>query len=87
MSIASFRLQPNIEYLLKKLSKKLDSSKNYLINQTVKEYVERQAMEDIHWADTLLSLKSVQTGKTVPGDQVISWLKSWGTDKELPKPE
>ena len=87
MGITSIRLQPDIEDPLKKLSKKLDRSKNYLINQAVKEYVERQAMEDIRWADTLPALKSVQTGKTVPGDQVISWLKSWGTDKELPKPE
>ena len=87
MSVASIRLQPNIEYLLKNLSKKMDRSKNYLINQAVKEYVERQAMEDICWADTLAALKSVQTGKTIPGDQVISWLGSWGTDRELRKPE
>ena len=77
MSVTSIRLQPNIEYLLKKLSRKLDRSKKYLINQAVKEYVERQAMEDIRWADTLAALKSVQTGKTIPGDQVISWLGSW----------
>ena len=87
MSVTSIRLQPNIEYLLKKLSRKLDRSKKYLINQAVKEYVERQAMEDIRWADTLAALKSVQTGKTIPGDQVISWLGSWGTDRELRKPE
>ena len=87
MSVASIRPQPNTEYLLKKLSKRLDGSKKYLINQAVKEYVERQSMEDIRWADTLAALKSVQTGKTIPGDQVISWLGSWGTDRQLRKPE
>ena len=39
MSVASIRLQPNIEGLLKKLSKKWDESKKYLIDQAVKEYV------------------------------------------------
>ena len=87
MSITSIRLQPEIEEPLKNLSKKLDRSKNYLINQAVKEYIERQVMEDLRWADTLLALKSVETGKTIPGDQVIAWLESLGTDKELPKPE
>ncbi len=86
MSVTSIRLQPEIEEPLKKLSEKLDRSRNYLINQAVKEYVERQVMEDLRWADTLSALKSVDAGKTIPGDQVISWLESWGTDKELPKP-
>ena len=86
MSVTSIRLQPEIEEPLKKLSEKLDRSRNYLINQAVKEYVERQVMEDLRWADTLSALKSVEAGKTIPGDQVISWLESWGTDKELPKP-
>lgn len=87
MSVTSVRLQPEIEEPLKKLSIKLDRSRNYLINQAVREYVERQVMEDLRWMDTLSALKSVQAGKTIPGDQVISWLASWGTGKELPKPE
>lgn len=86
MSVTSIRLQPEIEEPLKKLSEKMDRSRNYLINQAVKEYVERQVMEDLRWADTLSALKSVEAGKTIPGDQVISWLESWGTGKELPKP-
>ena len=87
MNITSIRLRPEIEEPLRNLSKKLDRSKNYLINQAVKEYIERQVMEDLRWAETLPALRSVQVGKTIPGDQVISWLESWGTDKELPKPE
>ena len=87
MSITIIRLNPEIEESLENLCKKLDKSKNSLINQAVKEYLERQVMEDLRWADTLPALKSVQTGKTIPGDRVMSWLESWGTDRELPKPE
>ncbi len=58
-----------------------------MINQAIKKYIERQAMEEIRWADTLPALKSVKSGKTIPGNQVLSWLESWGTDGKLPKPE
>ena len=37
MSVTSIRLQPVIKDPLEKLSKKMDRSKNYLINQAVKE--------------------------------------------------
>jgi len=49
--------------------------------------IERQKMEEIRWADTLPALESVKSGKTIPGNRVLSWLESWGTDGELPKPE
>ena len=86
MGVTSIRLQPEIEESLKKLSKKLDRSRNYLINQAVKEYVERQVMEDIRWAETLPALKSVGERKLIPAEKVLSWMESWGTDAELPKP-
>ena len=87
MSVTSIRLQPDVEAPLKKLAKKLDRSKSYLINQAIKEFIARQAMEEIRWAETLPALESVQTGKTVSGHQVLAWLESCGTDKALSKPE
>ena len=87
MTVTSIRLQPEIEAPLEKLARNLDRSKNYLINLAVKEFIARQAMEEIRWAETLPALKSVQTGKTVSGPEVLAWLESWGTDKGLSKPE
>jgi predicted transcriptional regulator len=28
-----------------------------------------------------------RTGIAVPGDEVIAWIKSWGTPNELPRPQ
>ncbi len=39
MGVTSVRLQPEIERPLEALSKKLDRSKNYLINQALKEFL------------------------------------------------
>ncbi|MDE0157723.1 MAG: transcriptional regulator [Gammaproteobacteria bacterium] len=67
--------------------KKSDKSKNHQINQTVKGYIEDQGMEDIRWAETLPALKSVDGGKLISAEKVSSWMESWGTGRELSKPQ
>ncbi|MEX2525533.1 MAG: transcriptional regulator [Gammaproteobacteria bacterium] len=86
MGVTSIRLNPENEAPLKDLAQKLDRSKNYIINQAVKEFVARQAMEDSRWADTLKALSSVKAGKSVDEDAVSGWLESWGSldEKEPP---
>ena len=32
-------------------------------------------------------LDDLTAGKTIPNDQVIEWLDSWGTENELPAPQ
>ncbi len=86
MGVTSVRLNSDIEAPLEKLAKRLDRSKNYLINQAIKEFVARQAMEDSRWEDTLKALDSVKEGKVINESEVISWLKTWGTDSESSPP-
>jgi predicted transcriptional regulator len=87
MSITSVRLSQDIETPLKQLSKKLDRSKSYIINQALKEYIQRQAMEHLHWNDTVEALNSVKSGNLIDGNEVHSWLDSWGTENELKPPQ
>jgi len=86
MGVTSIRLNSDLEAPLKNLAQRLDRSKNYLINQAIKEFVARQAMEDSRWADTLKALESMKEGKVIDGSEVISWLKTWGTDSESSPP-
>jgi len=86
MGVTSIRLNVEVEDPLEKLSHKLDRSKNYLINQAIKEYVARQSMEDARWEDTLKALASLKEGKAIEGSEVLSWLESWGTDSESSAP-
>ena len=51
MSVTSIRLADDVDKPLESLSKKLDRSKNYLINQAIKEFLARQSMEDSRWQD------------------------------------
>lgn len=87
MGVTSIRLNSEVEAPLEKLAHRLDRSKNYLINQAIKEYVARQAMEDVRWEDTLKALASIKEGNVIEGSEVLSWLQSWGTDKESLAPK
>lgn len=87
MGVTSIRLNAEVEAPLESLSERLDRSKNYLINQAIKEFVARQAMEDSRWEDTLKALSSIKKGKVIDESEVVSWIKSWGADKELPAPK
>jgi len=87
MSVTSLRISADIEAPLEDLARKLDRSKNYLINQAIKEFIARQLMEDSRWEDTLTALTSIEEGKTVDDSKVTQWLQSWGTDNEQSPPK
>ena len=87
MSITSIRLSDDMDKPLESLSKKLDRSKNYLINQAIKEFIARQALEDLRWQDTLKGLESVEAGQSVDEADVNAWLNSWGTGARTLSPK
>ncbi len=87
MGVTSIRLQPEVEKPLEILSKKLDRSKNYLINQAIKEFLSRRAIEEKRWSETLAALGSVKNGDIIEEDDVVAWLESWGAENEQSPPK
>ncbi len=88
MSITSIRIPDELESPLESLSRKLDRSKNYLINQAIREFIARQSLEDSRWKDTLEALASIEAGKSIDEKDVNAWLNSWGTtDRKSPPHE
>ncbi|MFK8021696.1 MAG: CopG family ribbon-helix-helix protein [Pseudomonadales bacterium] len=87
MGVTSIRLNPEVEAPLKERSQKLDRSKNYIINQAIREFIARQAMEDERCADTLVALSSVQAGEIIDAKEVTAWLESWGSPNENNPPK
>ena len=86
MGVTSVRLSSDVEAPLEQLAQKLDRSKNYIINQAIKEFVARQSMEDARWGDTLEALESIKSGKVVTAKEVTLWLESWGAKDEKAPP-
>lgn len=82
MTTSSVRLQEDVEAPLEELVERLRRSKNWLINQAIREFVERHRIEGARWADTLQALDSVEAGQVVSGEAVHDWLATWGTAEE-----
>jgi predicted transcriptional regulator len=86
MSVTTVRLQPEVESGLEAMADKLSRSKSWLINQALREYLERQEQAQSRWLETLRAMESVAPGRVVSGESVHEWLRSWGTEDELPPP-
>ncbi len=87
MSITSIRLSDDLDGPLNELASKLERSKNYIINQAIKEYLERQSVDELRWQETLEALESVKSGKAIDSNSVHEWLASWGTTSEKTAPK
>ncbi|MFZ5724234.1 MAG: CopG family ribbon-helix-helix protein [Pseudomonadota bacterium] len=87
MSVTTVRLQPEVEESLEAMAGKLHRTKSWLINQALREYIQRQEQEQVRWQETLQAMESVAQGKAVSGEAVHTWLRSWGSSKELPAPK
>ncbi|MDT8398817.1 MAG: transcriptional regulator [Pseudomonadales bacterium] len=87
MSITSIRIADDVGSSLEALSKKLDRSKNYIINQAIKDFIARQSMEDSRWQDTLEALESIKAGNAIDEEDVNAWLSGWGTNNRKSPPK
>ena len=87
MGVTSIRLQSEIERPLESLAIKLDRSKNYLINQAIKEFIARKEIAGQRWAETLEAIDSVKAGKGISEAEVNEWLESWGSNNEIKPPQ
>ena len=87
MSVTTVRPQPELKENLGAMAEKLHGSKSWLINQALREFFERQELEQNRWQETLQAMESVAQGRVVSGEAVTAWLQSWGTDNELSPPK
>ena len=87
MSITSVRLPSEIDHALSDAAQKLQRSKSWLINQALKEFLEREKLLQSRWVDTAEAMESVAAGCMISGDAVHHWLQSWGSVDELMQPQ
>lgn len=87
MGATSIRIQPELIEPLEKLAGEVQRSKNWLINQAIREYLEKSRKETKHWEETLLALDSIKEGREIPEKDVEKWLQSWGNSNELKPPK
>jgi predicted transcriptional regulator len=86
MPVTSVRLSPEIEQKLQTVAGRSRRSKSWLINEAVKEYLERLGEDERRWAQTVEALASVRAGRVVDGDEMMEWIASWGRKAEKKPP-
>jgi predicted transcriptional regulator len=87
MIIVSVRLQEDLEASLEGLAERMRRSRNWLINQAVREFIERRQLEESRWQETVEALRSIDGGDGIPEGEVHAWLASWGRPDERKPPE
>jgi predicted transcriptional regulator len=86
MPVTSVRLSPLIEQRLRTVAGRARRSKSWLINEAVKDYLERLGEDERRWAETVEALASVRAGRVVDGDEMLEWIASWGRKAEKTPP-
>ena len=87
MSITSFRIREELQDPLEQAASELRRPKAWIINEALASYFERENQGQRMYRETLEGLADVEAGRVIDGDQVVSWIESWGSENELPSPK
>ena len=83
--VMTVRLTPTLSKKLEALARDTKRSKSYLASEAIDSYVERNAWQVARIRESLEEVRSGAPG--VPHEEVVKWMKSWGTKHELPRPK
>lgn len=86
MSITSFRIRDELQDPLEQAATELRRPKAWIINEALASYFDNENQQQRMYRETLEGLADVEAGRLIDGDQVQSWIESWGSDNELPPP-
>ena len=86
VGVTTVRLTDEMEKQIDQLASSTQRSKGAVIKQALNEFIEKQAVEERRWQQTLDAIESVANGEFVDGDDVHKWIRSWGAEDELSTP-
>lgn len=84
-AMMTVRLTPELSDRLEALARDTKRSKSYLASEAIASYVDRNAWQIEEVKKGLEEARSGAPG--VPHTEVEKWVRSWGTDHELSRPE
>ena len=79
------RLKPEVRDKLDALARDTKRSKSRLATEAIETYVNLNAWQVAHIKAALAEDEA--GAPSVPHEEVVRWIESWGTDHELPQPE
>ncbi|QWW70062.1 CopG family ribbon-helix-helix protein [Rhizobium sp. WYJ-E13] len=87
-SPTSLKLDDELKGRVQHLAELRRRSSHWIMREAIAQYVAREEKREALRQQTLDAWDEFQaTGLHVTGDEVETWLSTWGTDDELPAPE
>ena len=86
MGTTSVRMPDDLMQRLDAMATRLRRSKGRVINDAVREYLERDELRQHRDQETREALAELDAGQLVDGDEVLAWIDSWGCENELEPP-
>ena len=86
MAVTSLNMDEDLYRNLSEFAERKRLTKGWVINEAVRAYLEGEDRREKRKLETLEALEDIQSGRVVDGEQVLAWLRTWGTDGELPAP-
>ncbi len=80
MGITSVRFSEEIDSGLERAAAAARRTKSWLINEAVRDYLQRKDEAGDRWRDTLAALDQAKHGEVVDGAEVLEWLATWGNE-------
>jgi predicted transcriptional regulator len=79
------RLKPDVRERLDALARDTKRSTSNLASEAIESFVKLNGWQVAHIKAALAEDEA--GGPAVPHEEVIQWIQSWGTDRELPRPQ
>lgn len=87
-SPTSIKLDERLRGRVQFLAKARQRSAHWIMREAIEQYVEREERREALNQATIAAWEAYEeTGLHASADEVHAWLKSWGTDNELPAPQ
>jgi predicted transcriptional regulator len=86
MGMTSVRMPDDLLQRLDATATRLRRSMGWIINDAVREYLEREDLRQRRDEETRQTLAELDAGQVVDGDEVLAWIDSWGSENEREPP-
>jgi len=80
----TIRVDRSVKERLEAVAQRTKRSKSFIAGEAIEEYLAVQEWQDARIQE---ALASVERGEVIAHDDIVEWVKSWGTDNELPMPK
>jgi predicted transcriptional regulator len=84
----SLKIDDTLKGRVRRLARQRRRSPHWIMLEAIQQYVEREEARENFKQEALASWAAYkETGGHLPGQEVRTWLNTWGSDDERPVPE